>query len=113
MVNRLQNCEDILMNFLVTHIAKYPPMKLAQKKSYKEALNLETLDAAVPSAFKNNGTVWLSSKHFAQRQFCINRFVEEFGYMALQRSSMRFDPLLFKDPVSIVRKRYRFIDVAS
>lgn len=100
------------MNFLVTHIAKYPPMKLAQKKSYKEALNLETLDA-VPSAFKSNGTVWLSSKHFAQRQFCINRFVEEFGYMALQRSAMRFDPLLFKDPVSIVRKRYRFIDVAS
>lgn len=100
------------MNFLVTHIAKYPPMKLAQKKSYKEALNLETHDA-VPSAFKSNVTVWLSSKHFTQRQFCINRFVEEFGYMALQRSAMRFDPLLFKDPVSIFRKRYRFIDVAS
>lgn len=75
-------------------------------------LNLESHDSAV-AASKSNSTVWLSSEHFTQRQFCVNRFVEEFGYMALRRSALRFDPLLFKDPVSIVRKKYRSIDITS
>ena len=31
------NCEDILMNFLVSHVTRRPPVKVTQRKQYKEA----------------------------------------------------------------------------
>lgn len=101
------------MNFLVTHVTKYPPIKLSLRKFYRDSVYQDGHDPAAVAVSNDDISLWLSSKHFRQRQFCLNRFVEEFGYMALQRSAMRFDPLLFKDHVSIVRKKYRFIDVAS
>ena len=33
------NCEDILMNFLVSHVTKSSPIKVTQRKSYKEKLS--------------------------------------------------------------------------
>ena len=30
------NCEDILMNFLVSHVTRRPPIKVTQRKQYKE-----------------------------------------------------------------------------
>lgn len=38
MVDQMSNCEDILMNFLVSSVAKLPPIKVTQKKQYKEAM---------------------------------------------------------------------------
>ena len=38
MVDQLANCEDILMNFLVSAVTKLPPIKVTQKKQYKEAM---------------------------------------------------------------------------
>lgn len=37
-VDRMANCEDILMNFLVSAVTKQPPIKVTQKKQYKETL---------------------------------------------------------------------------
>ena len=39
--------------------------------------------------------------------------VTAFGYMPLRHSSVRFDPVLFKDSVSMFRKQYRNLDVLS
>lgn len=50
---------------------------------------------------------WNDPDHFLQRQTCLNTFVALFGYMPLVRSAVRFDPVLFKDPVSNLRKKYR------
>jgi hypothetical protein len=50
---------------------------------------------------------WNDPDHFLQRQTCLNTFVALFGYMPLIRSAVRFDPVLFKDPVSNLRKKYR------
>lgn len=38
MVDQLANCEDILMNFLVSAVTKLPPIKVTQKKQYKETM---------------------------------------------------------------------------
>lgn len=43
----------------------------------------------------------------------MNTFVAVFGYMPLLRSNMRLDPVLFKDSVSNLRKKYRQIELVS
>lgn len=41
MVDQLANCEDILMNFLVSAVTKLPPIKVTQKKQYKETMMVQ------------------------------------------------------------------------
>lgn len=100
-VDQSQNCEDILLNFLVSHVTKLPPIKVTHRKVYKESM--------LPSSSKMSP--WLQTDHLTQRKFCVDNFVKLFGYMPLVRSKARMDPLLFKDPVSNLRKKYRQIEV--
>uniref|UniRef100_A0A8C5ETK3 Exostosin-1b n=1 Tax=Gouania willdenowi TaxID=441366 RepID=A0A8C5ETK3_GOUWI len=102
MVDQLANCEDILMNFLVSAVTKLPPIKVTQKKQYKE-----TMMGQVGSS---RASRWADPDHFAQRQTCMNKFASWFGAMPLVHSQMRLDPVLFKDQVSILRKKYRDIE---
>lgn len=102
-VDESQNCEDILMNFLVSHVTKLPPIKVTHRKLFRESL--------LPNNSKNSQ--WLDSFHFSQRQLCIDNFANIFGYMPLIRSKLRMDPMLFKDPVSNLRKKYRQIEVVN
>lgn len=96
-VDAAHNCEDILMNFLVSHVTRLPPVKVTQRKQYRDPLG------QYPSP-------WNDPDHFVQRQACINAFATHWGHMPLVRSSLRLDPVLFRDPVSNLRKRYRRID---
>ncbi|XP_026558352.1 exostosin-like 1 [Pseudonaja textilis] len=100
-VDRIANCEDILMNFLVSAVTKLPPIKVTQKKHLRESPPQQLLKSAAPSN---------SSLHFAQRQECVNRFAAWFGYMPLVHSQFRLDPVLFKDQVSVLRKKYRQLE---
>lgn len=100
-VDQSQNCEDILLNFLVSHVTKLPPIKVTHRKVYKESM----------LASSSKSSSWLQMDHFTQRKFCVDNFVKLFGYMPLLRSKARMDPLLFKDPVSNLRKKYRQIEV--
>ena len=102
-VTESQNCEDILMNFLVSHVTKLPPIKVTHRKQSRESL--------LPNNSKTSP--WLDSYHFAQRQICVDTFANIFGYMPLIRSKLRMDPLLFKDPVSNLRKKYRQIETVN
>ncbi|XP_077287346.1 exostosin glycosyltransferase 1 ttv isoform X2 [Arctopsyche grandis] len=98
-VAQTNNCEDILMNCLVAHVTRRPPLKLTQRKQYKE---------------RNLGrSPWNDPDHFIQRQSCLNTFAAVFGYMPLVRSRVRLDPMLFKDPVSNLRKKYRQIELVG
>nr|XP_012774456.1 exostosin-1 isoform X2 [Maylandia zebra] len=101
MVDRMANCEDILMNFLVSAVTKQPPIKVTQKKQYKETMM--TQGSKVSSR-------WADPDHFAQRQSCMNAFSHWLGFMPLVHSQMRLDPVLFRDQVSILRKKYRDIE---
>uniref|UniRef100_A0A4W3I5K7 N-acetylglucosaminyl-proteoglycan 4-beta-glucuronosyltransferase n=1 Tax=Callorhinchus milii TaxID=7868 RepID=A0A4W3I5K7_CALMI len=100
MVDQLANCEDILMNFLVSAVTKLPPIKVTQKKQYKETMMQQS----------SRASRWADPDHFAQRQTCMNTFAGWFGSMPLIHSQMRLDPVLFKDQVSILRKKYRDIE---
>uniref|UniRef100_A0A8C9TJH2 Exostosin glycosyltransferase 1a n=1 Tax=Scleropages formosus TaxID=113540 RepID=A0A8C9TJH2_SCLFO len=100
MVDQLANCEDILMNFLVSAVTKLPPIKVTQKKQYKETMMGQS----------SRASRWADPDHFAQRQTCMNKFASWFGTMPLVHSQMRLDPVLFKDQVSILRKKYRDIE---
>ncbi|KAM9309899.1 exostosin-1b-like [Pholidichthys leucotaenia] len=100
MVDQMSNCEDILMNFLVSSVSKLPPIKVTQKKQYKETMMGQS----------SRASRWADPDHFAQRQTCMNKFANWFGTMPLVHSQMRLDPVLFKDQVSILRKKYREIE---
>ncbi|XP_049586376.1 exostosin-1a isoform X2 [Syngnathus scovelli] len=99
-VDQMSNCEDILMNFLVSSVSKLPPIKVTQKKQYKETMMAQS----------SRASRWADPDHFAQRQTCMNDFAHWFGTMPLVHSQMRLDPVLFKDQVSILRKKYRDIE---
>ena len=94
-VHRYSNCDDILMNMLVSDVTKQPPIKLAQHK---------------PPPTSNANPRWRDPHYFRQRQHCLNVFATSFGYMPLRRTEVRLDPVLFKDPVSITRKKYRQLE---
>lgn len=100
-VEQSQNCEDILMNFLVSHVTRRPPIKITQRKQYKEQLSA------------GSWSPWNDPDHFIQRQTCLNTFAAVFGYMPLLRSNLRLDPVLFKDSVSNKRKKYRKIELVG
>ncbi|XP_024912714.1 exostosin-1a-like isoform X1 [Cynoglossus semilaevis] len=99
-VDNMANCEDILMNFLVSAVTKQPPIKVTQKKQYKETMMSQGSKASR----------WADPDHFAQRQTCMNAFSHWLGFMPLVHSQMRLDPVLFRDQVSMLRKKYRDIE---
>ncbi|NXW44098.1 EXT1C protein, partial [Nyctiprogne leucopyga] len=96
LVDSLATCEDILMNILVAAVTKLPPIKVTQWKQYKET---------VPQQVKDTLGV-AGGRRFSQRQDCLNQLVDWFGYMPLVSSQLRLDPVLFKDQVSVLRKKY-------
>uniref|UniRef100_A0AAX7TZ35 Exostosin glycosyltransferase 1 n=1 Tax=Astatotilapia calliptera TaxID=8154 RepID=A0AAX7TZ35_ASTCA len=102
LVDRTSNCEDILMNFLVSAVTHQPPIKVAQRKQYKE----------LPSPQGTKSVPWANPEHFNQRQECVNSFANWFGYMPLVHSQFRLDPVLFKDQVSVLRKKYKDLERA-
>lgn len=120
LVDGLAACEDILMNVLVAAVTKLPPIKVTQRKQHKElvAQQAECRDGAAgtpppgqrsPSAPHSapaevKGTA--GSRRFSQRQDCLNQLADWFGYMPLVSSQLRLDPILFKDQVSVLRKKY-------
>ncbi|XP_075765173.1 exostosin-like 1 isoform X2 [Pelodiscus sinensis] len=99
-IDQLSTCDDILMNFLVSAVTRLPPIEVSQRKQHPEAPQQVSKGAAA-----SGGPL-----HFAQRQDCINRFAAWFGYMPLVHSQLRLDPVLFKDQVSVLRKKYRHLE---
>ncbi|KAI7798859.1 exostosin-1c, partial [Triplophysa rosa] len=100
LVDRTLNCDDILMNFLVSAVTHLPPIKVAQRKQYKE----------MPALQGSKTAPWANPEHFTQRQECVNTFASWFGYMPLVHSQFRLDPVLFKDHVSVFRKKYKDLE---
>ncbi|KZS12995.1 Exostosin-1, partial [Daphnia magna] len=49
-VDQSHNCEDILINFLVSHVTRQPPIKVSQRKQYKSS-NLSAVTRSVAFFF--------------------------------------------------------------
>ena len=76
----------------MTHL---PPIKVTQRKNYQDLMVNKEVDLAL---------------QYNQNVQCMNKFAKSFGYMPLIRSQLRLDPVLYKDPVSNLRKKYRQIE---
>jgi len=98
-IESYKGCEHLLMNFLVSHVTKRPPIKVTQRKKYKDAI-AQRDDLA-------------EAEQFSQKQTCMNIFFSGFGYMPLIKSQLRLDPVLFKDPVSNLRKKFRKMELVQ
>lgn len=81
-VDEYMNCEDIAMNFLVSHITRKPPIKVTTRWTFR--------CPGCPVALSEDET------HFQERHKCINFFVQIFGYMPLLNTQFRVDSVLFK-----------------
>ncbi len=51
MVDEYINCEDIAMNFLVSHITRKPPIKVSDRACRLAALRLALINFVSPSGF--------------------------------------------------------------
>ncbi|XP_012353818.2 exostosin-like 1 isoform X2 [Nomascus leucogenys] len=91
-------CVDVLMNFLVAAVTKLPPIKVPYGKQRQEAAPLAP------------GGPGPRPKPQAPAPGCINQIAAAFGHMPLLSSRLRLDPVLFKDPVSVQRKKYRSLE---
>ncbi|XP_050409232.1 exostosin-like 3 [Patella vulgata] len=81
-VDEYTNCEDIAMNFLVSHITRKPPIKVTSRWTFRCPGCPQTLSS--------------DDSHFQERHQCINFFVKVYGYMPLLFTQYRVDSVLFK-----------------
>ena len=85
------------MNFLVADITRKPPIKILPQKTFQDL-------------YSRNSKYSKLVQVFDLRQRCMESLVDIFGYMPLLTSQVRMDPLLYKDPVSNLRKQYRLLE---
>lgn len=81
-VDEWMNCEDLAMNFLVSHLTRQPPIKTTSKWTLRCATCSEMLSQ--------------DASHFTERHECIRFFTRVFGYNPLLFSQFRVDSVLFK-----------------
>ncbi|XP_034101913.1 exostosin-3 [Drosophila albomicans] len=81
-VDEYMNCEDIAMNFLVSHLTRKPPVKVTSRWTFR--------CPGCPVSLSEDDT------HFQERHKCINFFSQVFGYTPLLNTQYRADSILFK-----------------
>uniref|UniRef100_A0A0N5C454 Glyco_transf_64 domain-containing protein n=1 Tax=Strongyloides papillosus TaxID=174720 RepID=A0A0N5C454_STREA len=81
-VDEFMNCEDIAMNFLVSHLTRQPPVKTTSKWTLRCPNCPETLSS--------------DESHFNERHECIRFFTQIYGYNPLLFTQFRVDSVLFK-----------------
>ena len=84
------------MNFMVSQVTRRPPIKATHKKELSKLLQETSSNV---------------QKQQSDRVSCLNMIVNAYGYVPLQYSAVRLDPVLFKDNVSMLRKEYRKLEV--
>ena len=81
-VDEFMNCEDIAMNFLISHETKSPPVKVTSRWTFRCQGCPVTLSE--------------DDSHFQERHKCINFFTQVYGYNPLLYTQYRADSVLFK-----------------
>ncbi|XP_034934185.1 exostosin-3 [Chelonus insularis] len=95
-VDEYMNCEDIAMNFLVSHLTRKPPVKVTSRWTFR--------CPGCPVSLSEDDT------HFQERHKCINYFSQVFGYMPLLNTQYRADSILFKTRISHDKQKcFKFI----
>ncbi|CAG7824964.1 unnamed protein product [Allacma fusca] len=81
-VDELMNCEDIALNFLVSHMTQKPPVKVTSRWTFRCPGCPVTLSE--------------DDSHFQERHHCINFFTKVYGYTPIRYTQFRADSILFK-----------------
>ncbi|NXA44265.1 EXT1B protein, partial [Eudromia elegans] len=92
-------CEDVLMNLLVAAATKLPPIKVTQRRELGEPGGQQV-------GAGGGGTRPPAAGGSPPPHDCLDPLARWFGYMPLVSSQLRLDPVLFKDQVSVLRKKY-------
>ena len=95
-VDEYMNCEDIAMNFLVSHLTRKPPIKVTSRWTFR-----------CPGC---PVSLWEEDSHFQERHECINYFKDVYGYMPLLYTQFRADSVLFKTRIPADKQKcFKFI----
>ncbi|KAL1494285.1 hypothetical protein ABEB36_009908 [Hypothenemus hampei] len=95
-VDEYMNCEDIAMNFLVSHITQKPPVKVTSRWTFRCQGCSQNLSE--------------DDTHFQERHKCINFFTQVFGYTPLLNTQYRADSILFKTRIPHDKQKcFKFI----
>ncbi|XP_046392501.1 exostosin-3 [Ischnura elegans] len=95
-VDEYMNCEDIAMNFLVSHVTRKPPVKVTSRWTFR--------CPGCPVSLSEDDT------HFQERHKCINFFSEVYGYTPLLNTQFRADSILFKTRIPHDKQKcFKFI----
>lgn len=95
-VDEYMNCEDIAMNFLVSHVTRQPPVKVTSRWTFR--------CPGCPQSLSEDDT------HFQERHKCINFFSKVFGYTPLLNTQYRADSILFKTRIPHDKQKcFKFI----
>ncbi|KAG5883053.1 hypothetical protein JTB14_010441 [Gonioctena quinquepunctata] len=95
-VDEYMNCEDIAMNFLVSHVTRKPPVKVTSRWTFR--------CPGCPQSLSEDDT------HFQERHKCINFFSQVFGYTPLLNTQYRADSILFKTRIPHDKQKcFKFI----
>lgn len=82
LVDEFMNCEDIALNFLVSHLTRKPPVKVTSRWTFR--------CLGCPEALSS------TDGHFNERHYCIKRLTKIWGYNPLLYTGYRVDSVLFK-----------------
>ena len=96
------------MNFLISHVTKQPPIKVAHSNYFDPGKQNKEINK-VNTDSKGDRTNRI--EHMKQRQKCFKELSRIFGRVTLRKSVYKLDPLLYLDPVSNFKKRYRQFEV--
>jgi len=96
MVDEFMNCEDLAMNFLISHITRQPPVKVTSRWTFR--------CPGCPVSLSEDDS------HFQERHKCINFFSRVYGYMPLLYTQYRADSVLFKTRIPPDKQKcFKFI----
>jgi len=96
MVDDFMNCEDLAMNFLISHLTRLPPVKVTSRWTFR--------CPGCPVSLSEDDS------HFQERHNCINFFSRVYGYMPLLYTQFRADSVLFKTRIPPDKQKcFKFI----
>jgi alpha-1,4-N-acetylglucosaminyltransferase EXTL3 len=82
MIDEYMNCEDIAMNFLISHITRKPPLKVGARMTFP--------------CYGCHTSLSKNPNHYLKRDKCVDRLVKIYGYMPLLYTQYRADSMLYE-----------------
>ena len=94
-------CLDLTMNFLVSQITSESPLKVTARMSLQVSPQQQQQQHLVKQTESELSTA---------RTSCLNMLANAFGYIPLKYSTIRANPVLFRDNVSVSRKEFKRLE---